>query len=516
MFGFPKGDAGKPTLPACVWNPADHTWKDLTGFRNNFCSGHVTLANGKVLIVGGHVGELLKDVVVFDPITAVWTVKPKMTVPRWYPIVVPLPDGRALILGGAHGIGWTTNVENTWQLVSPSGDLGVTGPIPVPFSPHFPAAAPAMDLYPQAFVTPNRQLLVHSRNTTRFLSLDTMGWTPTILKTVANDSRTYPFMGGFAMLPLRKGENYRVRVIIAGGRPQSAGMVPGAPEPSNDLPGLASAEILDLSLPQPAWVSIAPLNEGRSMADLLTLPDGTVLLIGGNRFGRADVGNGPTLRPELYDPVKNTWTSLASTKIPRGYHGSALLLPDGSVAILGKDGDFQGPGLKYAETRVEIFEPPYLHKDNGTRPVIQTCPAAITFGQSFTLNLAAGTVAANIREVVICRTGSTTHQVNTSQHIVELVKTANTTSSLQLTAPPDGYHAPPGFYMLFLIGTNGVPSVSKMVHLTGPGTVLGALDAPYRAQRSTGTVALSDAGEAPRCQTPDVAGQFDADDTQRI
>ena len=35
--------------------------------------------------------------------------------------------------------------------------------------------------------------------------------------------------------------------------------------------------------------------------------------------------------------------------------------------------------------------------------------------------------------------------------------------TLKVTAPPNGTEAPPGPYMLFVIGSNGVPSIAKMI-----------------------------------------------------
>jgi Domain of unknown function (DUF1929) len=36
--------------------------------------------------------------------------------------------------------------------------------------------------------------------------------------------------------------------------------------------------------------------------------------------------------------------------------------------------------------------------------------------------------------------------------------------SLTVTAPLDANHAPPGNYMLFILDTNGVPSIAATVH----------------------------------------------------
>jgi len=38
-------------------------------------------------------------------------------------------------------------------------------------------------------------------------------------------------------------------------------------------------------------------------------------------------------------------------------------------------------------------------------------------------------------------------------------------SDLTVTTPPDGNHAPPGWYMLFILNSSGVPSVASWVRV---------------------------------------------------
>ena len=38
-------------------------------------------------------------------------------------------------------------------------------------------------------------------------------------------------------------------------------------------------------------------------------------------------------------------------------------------------------------------------------------------------------------------------------------------NSLQANGPPDGNHAPPGYYMLFIVNNDGVPSIAQIVQL---------------------------------------------------
>lgn len=71
------------------------------------------------------------------------------------------------------------------------------------------------------------------------------------------------------------------------------------------------------------------------------------------------------------------------------------------------------------------------------------------------------------------RPGSTTHSFNTSQRLADLPITVQAAGSVQVTAPVEPDLAPPGWYMLFLTGSNRVPSAARWVHLGGaPDTAL--------------------------------------------
>ena len=67
--------------------------------------------------------------------------------------------------------------------------------------------------------------------------------------------------------------------------------------------------------------------------------------------------------------------------------------------------------------------------------------------------------AANIGSVVLVRPGAPTHAFDMEQRLIELTFTTGA-GVLTATAPPDGNIAPPGYYMLFLLNSSGVPSVA--------------------------------------------------------
>jgi hypothetical protein len=62
------------------------------------------------------------------------------------------------------------------------------------------------------------------------------------------------------------------------------------------------------------------------------------------------------------------------------------------------------------------------------------------------------------------RLGSTTHALDMGQRFVELAFTKSGTG-ITVTAPASGNLAPPGYYMVFILNANGVPSVAKIMQL---------------------------------------------------
>jgi hypothetical protein len=113
------------------------------------------------------------------------------------------------------------------------------------------------------------------------------------------------------------------KVLVAGG------LVMPYPGPS-----LASAELYDPSTN--GWSMAAPMIESRTRHTATLLPDGRVLLVGGQRFDFHDGGLFPG-RPtdaEIYDPKANRWSSTAPMGASR-LAQTATQLPDGRVLVTG-------------------------------------------------------------------------------------------------------------------------------------------------------------------------------------
>ena len=223
-----------------------------------------------------------------------------------------------------------------------------------------------------------------------------------------------------------------------------------------------TAEVIDLNAASPSWRLVDSMQFSRRQINATLLPDGKVLVTGGTAAPGFSDPSGHVDAAELWDPATENWTTLASSSgIPRVYHSTALLLPDGRVLSTG--------GNDHPET--EIYSPPYLFK--GARPTITSAPASVAYGQSFFV----GTPnAAAISKIRILRLSSVTHAFNQSQYINEL-SFSQTPGGLNVTAPraPTAIGspsappvvAPPGHYLLFILNGSGVPSVAPIIRLGG-------------------------------------------------
>ena len=87
----------------------------------------------------------------------------------------------------------------------------------------------------------------------------------------------------------------------------------------------------------------------------------------------------------------------------------------------------------------------------------------MNYGGTFQVHTQA---AADIASVVLVRPGAPTHAFDMDQRLVKLSYTVGS-GLLNVTAPPNGNIAPPGYYMLFILNAAGVPSVAKFVQLSG-------------------------------------------------
>ena len=351
---------------------------------------------------------------IYNPFTNAWSNLPNMNAGRWYPTTTVLANGDVLVVSG-------TLTATIGQNTLPQVFQVATGTWR-----NLTSAQLAQDNYAMMLLAPNGRVFdAGPTATTRYL--DTSG------------------TGAWSVVANRVGgvRDYGSAVMYAPGKVLVMG---------GDSPPKNTAEVIDLNAASPSWRAVGSMQFGRRHLNATLLPDGKVLVTGGTAAPGFNDPSGHVDAAELWDPATENWTTLASSSgIPRVYHSTALLLPDGRVLSTGGNG--------FPDT--EIYSPPYLFK--GARPTITSAPPSVAYGQSFFV----GTPdAATISKITMLRLSSVTHAFNQSQYINEL-SFSQTTGGLDVTAPPNGNVAPPGYYLLFILNGSGVPSVAKFVQLGG-------------------------------------------------
>ena len=144
---------------------------------------------------------------------------------------------------------------------------------------------------------------------------------------------------------------------------------------------------------------------------------------------------------------------MAPMKVDRLYHANAILLADGRVMTAGSN-----PDRRVNELRIELYRPPYFFK--GERPAISNIPKTISYGREFEIETV-GTE--DIKSVALIRPSVTTHCVNTEQRYVGLEFTRKNSNLLSSRVTLNRNIAPPGYYMLFLVAQNDVPSIGQFI-----------------------------------------------------
>ncbi len=398
-----------------------------------FCAGHTLLADGRILVTGGDLGqgEGILDADIFDPFTETWTDAAEMTLARWYPTATLLGDGRVIVMGGTNA---SRQTVSTHEIYDPLADAWTR----LPTSANMP-----YKYYPLNYVLPDGRLLVAGSYSdlepTRALNLTTNLWT-TIDDTLRQAGSSVMF---------RPGNDPEHRLARL---PDWRGLCPR-------LDGARHVE----------RVAVVARHSGsmahpRAYHTLTMLPDGQVLVTGGTTTGAKSDLAANVHQAEMWSPATGFWTPMATATVPQGYHSAAILLLDGRVFVTGQ-GRSNGPNDADANDQkfAEIYSPPYLFK--GARPVITSAPSTVTHGSTFSIQTpdAAGVSAVSL----IALPPSPTASIE-NQHFLPLTASP-VPGGLSIQAPADANLAPPGYYMLFIVNAAGVPSVASVLRIPAVG-----------------------------------------------
>lgn len=459
-----------------------------------FCSHHAFAADGRLLIAGGthkwpEGGDIHAHQLDFIGHSRCWVYSPRgrrwvevsrlnrnpdqlsesQSGGRWYPGCVTLGNGDVFACFGHPGQQDFRHRNVLPERYNQGGNAWINSPKAMA-EPHAPGGGVRYLFYPRAFVLRDGKLFFATPMPAEF---DPNGGDDGTYFSTRYDPATGDYVGhkipepaGYGdwsypavMLPLLPEEDYRPRVLFCGR--------------TNPLK-------IDLGDANGEWTATAgrdPAVSGltRTYSNAAILPNGKVCLVGGVNVVDPEE---PVSQAEIYEPgidwaagsytAAESWTLDAGAAAhTRNYHSTALLLPNGKVWVAGgndnaNSGDPNVVGVK----RIELFEPDYIAVAN--RIQIQSAPPIPAYGASIEIEI--DRPATNVQRVALIRNGSATHSTNNDQRYVGLPITARNGNTLTVTAPPNGNVAPPGYYMLWVIDTNGNPcQLARFVRLAHAG-----------------------------------------------
>ena len=444
-FGFPGdlGDAPSRTYTA-IFDPATGRSVQRTETKAHsdmFCPGIAYLSDGRLLVNGG---DSSPKTSIYDPSTQTWSAGAYMNIPRGYNADVLLTTGEVLTLGGSwSGDFFAAKNGEVWSPATGEWSLR-SGILAQPIIGPDPEGGYRGDNFAWLFAVANGYVL-HAGPSAEMHWIETSG-DGSIVSAGTRGDDAYSING--------KAVQYDVGKILKTG---------GAPA-YQDAWATADTYVIDinpaLADPNQAVVvtKTAPMAYPRAFANGVVLPNGQVLIVGGQAYAVPFTDDLAVLVPELWDPVDETFTQLAPMQTPRNYHSTALLLPDGRVFV-GGGGLCGGCGADHPDA--EIFSPPYLFNLDGTpagRPNIVSAPSTAQLGSTMSV-----TTNTPVTAFAILRLSAATHSVDNDQRRVPLQIISASQNSYALSVPSDPGVVSPGYYMLFAINPQGTPSVAAII-----------------------------------------------------
>ena len=222
-----------------------------------------------------------------------------------------------------------------------------------------------------------------------------------------------------------------------------------------------NAFTIDLNESVPQIRESGLMTSARKFHQMIPLPTGEVLVVGGNTTGAKFVDSGSVLHAEIWNPQTRQFRRVASMDIPRDYHSTALLMTDGRVITAG--GGYHGGNANSSGTHqdAQIYSPPYLFTADGqlaARPTLSVAEKTVTHHQQFQVN-----AGGNISHFSLIKMSSTTHALNTDVRQFRPTFVANGGGRYTLTMHWNANVATPGYWMLFAVDKNNVPSIAEII-----------------------------------------------------
>ena len=250
--------------------------------------------------------------------------------------------------------------------------------------------------YFRIFALPDGRVFMVANN--QSIIYDIEANTETILPDIPNNVRvTNPIDGSAILLPLSP-PDFTPEVLVCGGT-QTDPIDPSLLSSQTPATSQCSRIMLTPEGIAKGW-QVEHMLEGRTMPELVHIPNGQVLITNGGRTGFAaisqvpdPVGNSdadhPVFTPSIYTPslppghrISNA--GMPTTNIARLYHSTVTLTPQGNFLIAGNNpnGDVNLTVPFASEFRVETLDPPLMQLN---RPQILSTPKNLKFNSKVTV-----------------------------------------------------------------------------------------------------------------------------------
>ncbi|MEM9727502.1 MAG: galactose oxidase-like domain-containing protein [Myxococcota bacterium] len=428
---------------SAVYDPASDTFVTTNNPHNDiFCAGISLTEDGSVMVTGGR--QVNRRTGAFDPQTLLWSRRSDMGFPRWYGSQLTLPNDEvvAVFAQGAGPVverysepvdrwialpGMEMNTAAAEQGATNSGGANNGGTNSQWWS--FLHVAPDGRVF-QSGPWPT----MHWYDAEGSGDIEAAG-----TRLDADQTRAF---GTSTMYDVGK-------VLVVGGQDRKA------PEASS-----REAIRMDISGAAPVVSRAADMAFKRTNHDAIVLPDGNVIVIGGNENAKLFNDQTSVFEPEIWDPASDQWTRMAPHVVPRNYHSVGLLMKDGRV--LSGGGGLCG-NCPENHQDAEIFSPPYLFGPGGApavRPTISSSPGTVRAGESHAVTATPGISAFNM-----IRLAGVTHSTNTDSRFVPVSFSEDAPGEYTVFLEDNPNVLVQGYYWLFAVDASGVPSIGETIQV---------------------------------------------------
>jgi galactose oxidase len=412
--------AGGPVVQWPCTGGGNDTWtlKPMGQALDMFCSGTALLPDGRVFVNGGIDSTRTS---IYDPNSRARSAAATMNIGRGCQGTVLNADGSVLTLGGS----WSGGAAGgrSGELWNGSSWLMLPG---VPANPILTADA-------QGLYRADNHLWLHTLSAQRRLHSgpsQAMHWiapkanggqgTITSAGTRADDGDS---MNGNAV-------QFDVDQILKLGGALNC----------NNSDATRSTLLINAKGTNPQVTRVAPMAYARAFANSVVLPNGQVVVTGGQTYAVPFSDDIAVYVPELWDLVTQVFERLPAMVTPCNCHSVSLLLPDARVWVAG--GGLCG-GRATNHANYEILTQPYLLNSKGsvaTRPTI-TSVSTTTPALGAVLTVTTNTPVSSF---ALVRLASVTHSVNNEQRRVPLVHNTTDGGTYSMALPSDPGALVPG------------------------------------------------------------------------